>query len=146
MTRASSSPRGARRFENWEFSHALVLGLGEAARYALEVGIETGGGRAQELADRVRERLAAVPGLCLHDRGPRLCAIVTAAVPGRDVGEIVRRLRQEGINFHNSLGGPGPFNAPDAQATPILRISPHYYNTPEEVDTAMTALEALLHV
>src|SRR5260370_18219116 len=28
----------ARRFENWEFAHALVLGLGEAARDTLEVG------------------------------------------------------------------------------------------------------------
>ena len=137
---------GARRFENWEFSYALVLGLGEAARYALDVvGIETGGGRAQELASRVRERLAALPGVRLYDHGPRLCAIVTAEAPGGDTAEIVRRLHEEGINVHASLGGPGPFNAPGARATPILRISPHYYNTAEEIDTAMTALEALLH-
>ncbi|MFW6330549.1 MAG: aminotransferase class V-fold PLP-dependent enzyme, partial [Gemmatimonadota bacterium] len=29
----------ARRFENWEFAYALVLGLGEAAWYAREVGV-----------------------------------------------------------------------------------------------------------
>ena len=140
---------GARRFENWEFSYALVLGLGAAARYALEaVGIETAGRRALELATRVRERLAAMPGLRLHDRGPRLCAIVTAEIPDRadwDPGEIVRRLHREGINLHASLGGPGPFNAPGANAAPILRISPHYYNTLEEIDAAMSALETLLH-
>lgn len=137
---------GARRFENWEFSYALVLGLGEAARYALDVvGIETSGGRAQELASRVRERLAVLPGVRLHDRGPRLCAIVTAEAPGRDTAEVIHRLHQEGINIYASLGGPGPFNAPGAGAAPILRISPHYYNTEEEIDTAMTTLETLLH-
>ena len=59
---------GARRFENWEFPYALVLGLGEAARYALEVGIESAGGLARELAAHARERLSALPGV---SPGPR---------------------------------------------------------------------------
>ena len=31
--------RDARRFENWEFAYSLLLGMGEAARYALNVGV-----------------------------------------------------------------------------------------------------------
>src|SRR5207249_5257254 len=30
----------ARRFENWEFAHSRVLGLGDAARYAASVVVE----------------------------------------------------------------------------------------------------------
>src|SRR5438034_9953256 len=58
---------GARRFENWEFAHALVLGLGEAARYALAVG-SAGGERAWALAAELREQLAALPGVRVLDR------------------------------------------------------------------------------
>jgi selenocysteine lyase/cysteine desulfurase len=137
----------ARRFENWEYSYALVLGLGEAARYALEVGIETGGGRALELAGLVRERLAAVPGVELMDRGPRLCAIVTARVPGWPVAaELVRRLRAAGINTSAAVSGHGPFNAPGAAGISVLRISPHYYNTVEEIERAVAAIAEVARV
>jgi selenocysteine lyase/cysteine desulfurase len=130
----------ARRFENWEYSYALVLGLGEAARYAAEVGIEAGGRRAIELAGILRERLAEIPGVRLMDRGPRLCAIVTAAVAGWNGSDLVRRLRLSGINTSSAVSGPGPFNAPGAPGTSLLRLSPHYYNTREEIDRALAAI------
>ena len=75
----------ARRFESWEIAYALVLGLGAAARYAMEVGIETARDRARALADYARVRLAEVPGVRVLDRGPELCAIVTAR-PGTRYG------------------------------------------------------------
>jgi selenocysteine lyase/cysteine desulfurase len=125
----------ARRFENWEFAYALVLGLGEAARYARAVGVERSGARAIEHAAYLRERLAGLPGVAIADRGEELCAIVTAAVAGRDVREIVLALRRAGINLH-SVTAP----APDGRSRTVLRISPHYYNTREELDAAIAAL------
>src|SRR5256885_2050231 len=65
---------GARRFENWEFAYALILGLGAAARYALAAG-EPGHDRAWRLAARLRERLHPPPPAPLLDRGPGRCAL-----------------------------------------------------------------------
>jgi len=40
------------------FAYSLVLGLGEAARYALEVSVERGGRRARDLAATLRGKLS----------------------------------------------------------------------------------------
>lgn len=134
---------GARRFENWEFAYALVLGLGEAARYALEVG-EEGGRRAVALGAMVRERLAALPGMRVMDPGRHRGAIVTAHVEGWHAADLVKRLRQEGVNTSSGYAGGGPLNAPHMTAPSVLRLSPHYYNTEAEVETAVAALQSLL--
>ncbi|HVT16545.1 MAG TPA: aminotransferase class V-fold PLP-dependent enzyme [Thermoanaerobaculia bacterium] len=136
--------RDARRFENWEFAYALVLGLGEAARYAREAGIERGGQRALALATYARERLAEVPGLLLMDRGERLCAIVTVAVNGWSGAAAVGRLREAGINASATDPGGGPPRGPGEDAQSLVRLSPHYYNTRAEIDTAVAALEELV--
>ncbi|HXU45163.1 MAG TPA: aminotransferase class V-fold PLP-dependent enzyme [Thermoanaerobaculia bacterium] len=132
----------ARRFETWEFNYALVHGLGEAARYAVDEAGEAGGRRAIALAARVRERLAALPGVEIADRGARLGAIATATVAGREPRDLVLALRPRGINLHFSTR-LGHF-APDPRPRPILRLSPHYYNTEDEIDRAIEALGELL--
>jgi selenocysteine lyase/cysteine desulfurase len=132
----------ARRFENWEFSYALVHGLGEAARYAVDEAGEAGGRRAVALAAYVRERLAELPGVAIADRGARKAAIATATVTGKDPQELVLALRPRGINIHASnriayFEGGG-------RSRSLLRISPHYYNTEDEIDRTIEALEELL--
>src|SRR3954470_22262196 len=81
----------ARRFENWETYYAGKVGLGVAVDYALEVGVEEGWKRIQDLATRVRHELAEIPGLTLLDRGAVLGATVTFAVEGVSAPEVRRQ-------------------------------------------------------
>ena len=134
----------ARRFETWEFAHALVLGLGAAARYALEVGLDIARDRARELAEYARSRLAAVPGVRVLDRGPELCAIVTVAVAGRNTTDIKLELRRQGINTSSPQREDAVIDMDEKRTTSALRISPHYYNTNEEIDTAVEALREIV--
>ena len=131
---------GAQRFESWEFAYALHLGLGAAARYALEVGVERGGARAAELAARARTRLAAAAGVRVLDRGARLCAIATAEVAGCDARAVVTRLRERGINTSASLKGYALLDMEAKRAASAVRISPHYYNTAADIDEAVDAI------
>ncbi len=134
----------ARRFETWEFAHALVLGLGAAAQYAAAVGLETARDRAWELADYARTRLATVPGVRVLDRGPELCAIVTIAVAGHDTTAIKLELRRRGINTSSPTREDAVIDMDEKRVESALRISPHYYNTNEEIDTAVEALEEIV--
>jgi selenocysteine lyase/cysteine desulfurase len=134
----------ARRFEYWESSYALVLGLGAAARYALEVGLEIAGDRARDLARYVRQRLAELPKVSVLDRGPALCAIATAKVEGRDAKELKLALRARRINLSSPEREDAVIDMDEKHASSALRISPHYYNTREEIDTAVDALAELI--
>ena len=130
----------AMRYEDWEFPYALVLGLGAAARYALEVGVETAGARAFLLAARLREKLADLPGVRVLDGGRNKCAIVTASFGDRDARDIVGALRKKGINTAASLKWYGLLDFTEKRVESALRLSPHYYNTEEETDRAIDTI------
>jgi selenocysteine lyase/cysteine desulfurase len=130
----------ARRFENWEFAYALLMGLGEAARYALEVGIDRGGRRARDLAARLRERLARVPGCRVLDRGRELAAIVTVEVAGWDAADLVARFREQRINVNATRREYAVIDMDEKRAATALRVSPHYYNTEDEIDLVVEAI------
>jgi len=133
----------ARRFENWEFAYALVLGLGEAARYALEVGVEKGGTRARQLASQLRAKLKNVPGCRVLDWGTKLAAIVTVEVAGYEPRDLVRLLREKRINTNATLRAYAVIDMDQKKAASALRISPHYFNTEEEIAAVVDALASL---
>src|SRR5258708_38550570 len=133
----------ARRFENWEFACSLVLGMGEAARYALEVGVERGGRRARELATTLRGKLGGLNGIRVLDRGSELAAIVTIEVSGWDATELSKLLRTTGINSSASLRAYAVIDMDEKRAASALRLSPHYYNTEEEIDPVVETLRAV---
>lgn len=134
----------ARRFESWEMSYALVLGLGAAARYAMDVGLETVRDRARSLASYARKKLAEVRGVRVLDRGAELCAIVTAQPGERDSTEMKLALRARGINTSSPDRSDAVIDMDAKGAASALRFSPHYYNTSGEIDTAVAALAEIL--
>jgi selenocysteine lyase/cysteine desulfurase len=133
----------ARRFENWEFAYSLVLGLGEAARYALAVGVERGGRRARELAATLRSKVSGITGIRVLDRGSDLAAIVTIEVAGWDATELSKLLRTRGINTSASLRAYAVIDMDEKRVAAALRLSPHYYNTEEELDRVVEELKAV---
>ena len=135
----------ARRFESWEIAYALVLGHGAAARYALNVvGIETARDRSRALAAYARERLAELPGVRVLDRGAELCAIVTVAPAGRPGADIKLALRARGINTSSPSREDAVIDMDAKGAPSALRLSPHYYNTVQEIDRAVEVLGELI--
>jgi selenocysteine lyase/cysteine desulfurase len=133
----------ARRFENWEFAYALVLGMGAAASYAAAAG-SAAMQRTQRLAQILRARLAQVPGIRVMDRGAELCAIVTISIPGHDSTELVAKLRLHGVNSSASLREDGVLDMDDKRCASVLRLSPHYYNTEAELEQAVSTLVEVL--
>ncbi|KOV37364.1 aminotransferase [Streptomyces sp. XY431] len=133
----------AARFEEWEFPYATVLGCAAAVRYALRVGLEPIARRTPALAGRLREQLAAVPGVRTLDRGPAPAALVTFAIEGWEAEPFKAALDARGINSALSYREFAQFDFADKDVRWCLRLSPHYYNTEDEVDAVAGAVAEL---
>lgn len=130
----------ARRFESWENNYAARLGLGVAIEYALKIGLNEIETRARALANQLREKLAQVPGVSVRDIGRDRSAIVSFTVAGMDPLAINARLFKAGINISHSKPAAALLDSLARDLPTVLRASPHYYNTSDEIDRLITEL------
>jgi selenocysteine lyase/cysteine desulfurase len=131
----------ARRYEDWEFPYALVLGQHAAARYALDVGVDVAQERSWALAARLRAGLERIPRIRVLDRGHTRCAIVTASLAdGADARPLVRHLADHHINSVLTLRDYAQYDFIAKGVESAVRLSPHYYNTEDEVDSAVDVI------
>jgi len=93
----------ARRFENWESYVAGRIGLRQAVRYALDLGLERIEAQVNVLADQLREGLNSVPSVTVWDRSARRCGIVTFTKDGEAPDLLAKRLRASGVNVSVSF-------------------------------------------
>jgi len=128
----------ARRFESYERSAALQLGLGAAAEYAMAIGLDVIEHRVTALAAHLRAALAEVPGVTVRDRGTRRSGIVTFTREGHDAAGIVASLARQKINVR--LSEQTYRYDEGATPPPRVRASVHYYNTEEEISRLIGAL------
>jgi len=134
---------GARRFETWENSYVNVVGLGAAVRQAIDVGLDRVGRRSAALGARLRTGLAEIDGVTVHDLGREQCAIVTARVADVDTGDVADALSRQGINVSTTVAEHNQFDSEVRDVHPMVRLSPHYYNTEAEIDQAVDVIRAI---
>ncbi|MCP4654888.1 MAG: aminotransferase class V-fold PLP-dependent enzyme [bacterium] len=134
----------ARRFENWEFSYALVLGTGAAARYANRLDGKAVAKRACALAAEARRRLAEIDGVRVLDRGSWLGAIASFAVAGWKSKALEAELRRRRITTSISHRAYAVIDFDHKKVDWALRISPHYFNTEDEIRELAAAIAELM--
>jgi len=134
----------ARRFENWETNFAGKVGLGVAADYALEVGIEEIWERVHALAAGLRSQLRELPGVEVHDRGRVLGAPVTFTVDGTPPGDVQAALARRKINVSVAAASSARLDLDPRGIEELVRASVHYFNTQDEIDLLVETVSALL--
>ncbi|MFI5953281.1 N-methyl-L-tryptophan oxidase [Cryptosporangium sp. NPDC051539] len=125
----------ARRFETWEASHALRLGLGVALDQLREAGPDVVSARIGGLAGDLRARLTALPGVVPAD--PPAAAgsgIVTFVVEGEDPRETVARLAQARIHVLAVPAAHGQWDLGRRGLERVVRASVHVYNDTTDLD------------
>jgi selenocysteine lyase/cysteine desulfurase len=134
------------RFERFEAAYAARLGLGAAVDHALGWGLDAIEERVVALAEALRERLAAIPGVTVQDRGTRRCGITTTSLDfGVSPWEAADRLRAQAINVTVTSPAFAQHDLPHRGLGDLLRASVHYTTTEDELDRFTSALAALAH-
>jgi selenocysteine lyase/cysteine desulfurase len=131
----------ARRFETWEFAHALLIGGAAAAQYALSVGIENIAERNALLGAHLRTGLSNIAGVRLLDEGEKKASIITIAIPEKSIITLKNVLHARHINTSISTIGAALIDFSRKGVSEALRISPHYYNTVEEIEQFLAVLK-----
>ena len=133
----------ARRFENWETNYATKIGLGVAVDYALGWGMAAIHRRTTALAAQLREALGRLAGVTVHDLGAERSGIVTFAVAGRDAAQLREALLAQRMNTSVSRVEHSRLDLGSRGLQRLVRASPHYYNTEDEVERIAAAVKAL---
>jgi len=133
----------AKRFENWEFYTAGVIGLGVAVDYALDWGMDNIHTRIVGLADHLRTSLSAIPGVTVRDIGTQKCGITSFTKDGMPQLDIKAALAKHDINVSVSGRRSTVLDMDRRGLSEVVRASVHYYNDEAEVARLCEIVENL---
>ncbi|PJJ66964.1 aminotransferase class V-fold PLP-dependent enzyme [Chryseobacterium geocarposphaerae] len=123
----------AKRFEHWEVSYASLLGFTEALKYANTIGIHAIEHYNKGLSEKLRENLRD-RGFQVWDQGNHLSSIITFCGPDGDLENIQKVLKENNIFFSVTYKNSALIDFTNKNINGIVRLSPHYFNTVEEIE------------
>jgi selenocysteine lyase/cysteine desulfurase len=133
----------AKRFETWEVSQALMFGLTAAIRYAHTTGIEHIQFYNRKLMERLRANLTAIPNVRMFDKGSVNCNILTFNKGSNLLDTIKAHLDAHHVYYSISTMEWGLIDFQKKGIDWAIRLSPHYFNTMDEIDRVSEIIEAL---
>lgn len=133
----------AGRFEQWEADLAGRLGLKVAVEHLLALGPATVEAAVRANATALRDGLATLPRVTVHDLGPDLSGIVTFTLDGTTPEEVKARLREAGVTVSVSTVSSTLLDLTERGLDAVVRASPHYFVSPADLERAVAAVAAL---
>ncbi|MBM7419849.1 MULTISPECIES: aminotransferase class V-fold PLP-dependent enzyme [Chryseobacterium] len=133
----------AKRFEHWEVSYAAVLGMMEAVKYANIIGLNNIENYNKKLAETLRKNLEN-GGFKVLDIGKNLSSIVIFCGPDNDLDNIQKVLKKNNVFFSVSYKNSALIDFTDKKVDGAVRLSPHYFNTLEEIEKVSDILHKSL--
>lgn len=133
----------AKRFESWEISYASLMGFTNALQYANHIGLHVIEHYNKGLSERLRENLKN-SGFNVWDWGKNLSSIVTFSGPDGDLEKIQQVLKENNVFFSVTHKNSALIDFTKKNISGIVRLSPHYFNTVEEVDRVLNILKKAL--
>lgn len=120
----------ARRFDGGSYNIAGIWGLGASVEWILQIGVDRIWARVQELTDRLAKGVQEKGYRLVSSRNPaEASGIVSFVSNTQDHTRLVNHLRQE-------------YRTVVASRVGRIRVSPHFYNTEEEIDQLIAHLPA----
>jgi cysteine desulfurase/selenocysteine lyase len=130
----------AKRFELWERCNANLLGFKEALRYANHVGMQNIETYNRKLAETLRANLSG-NGFKVLDQGNRLSSIVTFCDQNNQIEAIEKVLKENHVYFAVSKKSNALIDFTVKNVESAIRLSPHYFNTSEEIERITEVLK-----
>jgi cysteine desulfurase/selenocysteine lyase len=92
----------------------------------------------------MRERLADLPGVQVHDLGRERCGLVTFTVDGHSPDKIREQLAARRISVSVSRARSTRLDMARRHLAAVVRASVHYYNSEDEIDRLIEAVARLI--
>lgn len=134
----------ARRFETWEGSHALRLGLGVALAELDGLGVSAVSTHLGAAGDRLRGELAALPGVRIADPPAAAgSAIVTFTVDGMVARDVAAQLATRAVHVVSVPASHGRWDLEPRAIPAVVRASLHVYSDDSDIDALRDGVAAL---
>jgi len=134
----------ARRFELFERPYSALLGFAEALRYANTIGMDKIESYNHTLSGTLRAHLQN-SGFTVLDKGNRLSSIIAFCQPDGKVEKIHKILSDNNVFFKENRRGDALIDFTSKNVEHSIRLSPHYFNTMEEIESVSQLLKSISH-